>query len=179
MRRVSGPILYISVCNSNSKHYEMRRNLIFFLAIIPHHHQPPIVPFRSVIVATIASSQARINSLHQVGRDRGAELLDVGAINALDIAKSDVDNLLVLEEEVLCDLRGTWVGAVERADEASWLAVVVELEVDGTNWEDGALEWTKSCRHLGGLAALGAVGKETVLEHEAGLDTALNNGHEF
>lgn len=80
----------------------------------------------------LALGQAGVHSLDKVGRQSLAELVNVGAVDVVDLAESDVDNLLVLEEEVLGDLGGTWVGVVEGGDERCGLAFVVELEVDGS-----------------------------------------------
>lgn len=80
----------------------------------------------------LALGQARINGLDKVGRQSLAKLINVGAVNVIDFAERDVDNLLVLEEEVLGDLGGAWIGIVECGDEGSGLAFVVELVVDGS-----------------------------------------------
>lgn len=82
------------------------------------------------VVHAIKPGQARVDSLGKVGGQVLAELLDVRAVDLVDLAARDFDDPLVEEDEVLGDLGGTGVGVVEGGDEGGGLALVVELEVD-------------------------------------------------
>jgi hypothetical protein len=81
-----------------------------------------------------------LNIQSQVGRNHGFELLDVGTIDGRREAKRSVDDILVESKEALGNLVCTRVLRVQRSDEGGTFAVVVELEVDGTLGENGALE---------------------------------------
>lgn len=125
-------------------------------------------------------------SLDKVGWEHVAEVVDVLAIDFLRTAKSDVDNALVLEEEVLGNLRGTWVIASKGSDESGRLAGWVELEVDRAHWKHGTLEGRQlghdllrlsTCARWVGRAL--EISEETVLEHEASLKSTLHEGKEL
>ena len=131
------------------------------------------VSSRSALVPALR--QADIHALRNVGRNIAAELLNVLAINRLGEAQRRVHNVRVQAEEVLGDLGGSGVLAVERSNEDRGLALVVDLIVDAALREDGALELGEGAGDLGVLAR----GDEAVLEDVAEVYLALHDGKEL
>ncbi len=91
-------------------------------------------------------------------------------------AKGSVDDLRVKSKEVLCNLAGTRVLRVQRCHKCRWLAVVVELVVNGTLGKDCALECVEeSCDFWVFLGS-----DKSVLQNETKLEIlAFNKGEEF
>lgn len=87
-----------------------------------------------------APLQADVHVLRDIGWDVLPEQLDVLAIDLLGHSKGSVDNLRVEGEEVLCDLAGSGVFAVQTGNKGSLVAVIVELEVDAALRENSAVE---------------------------------------
>lgn len=114
----------------------------------------------------VAPSQAGINVLGQVGRNELPELLDVLAVDGVGQTKSSIEDVGVESEEVLRDLAGSGILAVERSDESGLFAVVVELEVDGALGEHGTLELVQSTGNLGVLTSFNKAVLENISELE-------------
>jgi len=103
--------------------------------------------------------------------DRSLEGGEVVGVDLCGEAQSGVNDGRVDAEEVLGDLAGTGILVAEARDEASGIAVVVELEVDASLREDGTLE-------LGQSGVL--LHNEVVLEDETGLEVvAFDEGQEL
>jgi hypothetical protein len=122
------------------------------------------------VLVNTASLQALLHTKGEVGWDHLLELVDVLAINGVGEAERSFDDIVIQSEEVLGDLAGTRVVAVETGDEAGRLAGGVVLEVDAALREDSALEGTEGGVEFGGQA---------VLKHEARLDEAAGDGEEL
>lgn len=73
-----------------------------------------------------AAVKASLHGLNEVGRQTLAKLSNVGAIDLDVLAKHNIDNSVVEEEEILGNLRGARVLGRKGSDESCWLAVVIE-----------------------------------------------------
>lgn len=123
-----------------------------------------------------ALGETLVHGLSQVSRNLAAELLNVGCVNGLGVAKRSIDNFSVESEEVLGNLAGTGVLRVQGSDEGSIVAVVVELEVDGALGKNGAVELVEVAGDFGVLPGL----DETVLKHVTKLEVvALDESKEL
>ena len=109
-----------------------------------------IAPYLCLVF--LALCQADIDILSQVGRDMLAELLNVRAVDRLGEAERSVDNTGIKSEEVLGNLAGAWVLRIQRSHESGLLAIVVELEMDGSLGKDGAFELVQGASNLRVLA---------------------------
>lgn len=124
---------------------------------------PPMSTVR--LVRNVASDQALLDALCETGGDVLLELGKVGAVDLLGEAEGGVDNVLVqVDDEVLGDGAGAGVLGVQARDGHGGLAVQVLLEVDAALGENGALELGEGRVELG---------RQAVLEHEAGEDVAV------
>jgi hypothetical protein len=98
------------------------------------------------------------------------------AVNGAGEPKRSINNIRVQRKESLSNLVGTRVLRVERSDESSLLAVVVELVMDAALRENSALELVQVPGDLWVLARL----DKCVLEHETELEVgAFDEREEF
>lgn len=129
----------------------------------------------------MAASLARVHGENKVRRQVGAELVDVARVDVVLVAECDVDDVVGQGEEVLRDLAGTGVGAVQDGGEDGALASRVELEVDAALRENGRFELVQGRvegeRESVDLFRRG--GEEAVLEHEADFELAFDDSEEF
>lgn len=102
----------------------------------------------------VALGETAIDILRKVGRNHLAELLNVLPINSLGEPQSRVNNPSIESKEVLRNLAGSRILAVQARNKRSLLTVVVELEVDRSLREHGALELAECASNLGVLAGL-------------------------
>ena len=128
-----------------------------------------------LVGVNVAFLQARINAERNVGRDLLAESIDILSIKRLRETEGSINNICIQAEKVLGNLAGTRIVRVERSDEGGGLAVGVNLVVDGTHWEDGALELGEFSGDFGVLAGF----YEAVFQDVAEFDGALDDGEEF
>lgn len=90
---------------------------------------------------TITPRQTLIHSQNQIRQNTTPKLLNIRPINTLNLPQRDIHNILIVKEEILRNLARPWVRAIERTNKAGGLAVIVELVMDGSDGEDGSLEW--------------------------------------
>lgn len=104
-----------------------------------HNHCAATATAKPRNILVMALCQAVIHILHQIGRNHATELLNIAAIDALWKSKRSVYNTSVQCKETLRNQASARVLRVQRRDSDCLFAVVVELVVDGTHGEDGAL----------------------------------------
>ena len=114
--------------------------------------------------------QAHLDATRQICRKAILKHRDILPIDGTRKAQRRIHHPAVQRKEVLRDLARARVVAVQGRHEDGVVAGGVLLEVDGAHREDGTLEGAHVRRDLGG---------EVVLEHEARVDLALDDGQEL
>lgn len=147
--------------------------LLLALFFASSKHKPHCLPSRKqrhlAAQLNAASLEALLNSKGDRSRNSALELRDLGAVDRL--AEGGLHHIRAHGEQLVGDLPGAKVLAVERSDERGGRAVGVELRVDGALVEGGHLE----LRHGVGDDAAARGGADFGVVEDAVLGEHLND----
>jgi hypothetical protein len=124
-------------------------------------------PLIAHLVLVVTPLETDVHILRNIGRNVLPKLLDILAIDLFRHSKRSIHHLRVKRKEVLRNLAGSRILAVQARNKSSLVAVIVELEVDAALWEHSALEFIQVTGDL--LVRLGR-GDQSILEHVAELE---------
>jgi hypothetical protein len=120
------------------------------------------------ILVLVAFSEAAIDILRKVGRNHLTELLNVLSVDGLGKSQSRINNTSVQSKEVLRNLAGAGIFAVQARNERGLLAVVIELKVDRSLRKHRTLELVEGASNLGVLSGFHEPVLQDVAELQVG-----------